>query len=97
MKILIVENVWLGKKKYKLFQKNLLTMFSVLPTLQARQIAAITPKKHIIDFVNERYKDINLNQKYDIVHINFTNSTATRAYEIADIFKKSGVISINWI
>ena len=91
MKILIIENVWMGEAKYKLFDKLLLTSFSILPTLYARQIAAITPKKHTVSVLNERYSEIDFDESYDIVNINFTTSTTSRAYEIADNFRKKGV------
>ena len=90
MKILIIENVWMGGAKYGFFDKTLLTAFSVLPTLYARQIAAITPKKHSVDVINERYFKIDFDEIYDIVHINFTTSTTPRAYEIADKFREKG-------
>ena len=90
MNILIVENVWMGKAKYGLFDKTLLTSFSILPTLYARQIAAITPKNHKVTVLNERYSKIDYKKPYDIVNINCTTSTAPRAYEIADTFKKQG-------
>lgn len=90
MDILIIENVWMGGAKYRLFDKALLTAFSILPTLHARQIAAITPKKHRVYVLNERYEKIDFDKKYDIVNINFTTSTAPRAYEIADKFRKKG-------
>ena len=91
MKILIIENVWMGGAKYKLFDKMFLTLFSILPTLYARQIAAITPKKHTVSVLSERYSKIDLDESYDIVNINFTTSTTPRAYEIADNFRKKGV------
>lgn len=91
MKILIIENTAMGKNKYGFFDKTLLTIFSILPTLQARQIAAITPKEHTVHVLTERYENIDFNEKYDIVNINFTTSTAFRAYEIADTFRKKGV------
>ena len=59
MKILIIENVWMGSAKYGFFDKTVLTMFSILPTLYARQIAAITPKNHSVTVINERYSKIN--------------------------------------
>jgi radical SAM superfamily enzyme YgiQ (UPF0313 family) len=90
MDILIIENVWMGDAKYRLFDKALLTAFSILPTLHARQIAAITPDKHSVHVLNERYEKIDFDKKYDIVNINFTTSTAPRAYEIADRFRKKG-------
>jgi radical SAM superfamily enzyme YgiQ (UPF0313 family) len=90
MKILIIEAVSMGGAKYGLFDKVMLTSFSILPTLYARQIAAITPKKHTVHVLNERYETIDYEESYDLVHINFTTSTAPRAYEIADNFRKKG-------
>ncbi len=91
MNILIIENVWMGGAKYGFFDKTLLTSFSILPTLYARQIAAITHQKHSVHVLNERYESIDFDQHYDIVNINFTTSTAPRAYEIADRFRKKGI------
>ena len=91
MKILIIENVWMGKAKYGFFDKTLLTSFSILPTLYARQLAAITPKKHTVTVLNERYTAINYDKKYDLVNINYTTSTAPHAYEIADKFRKKNI------
>jgi radical SAM superfamily enzyme YgiQ (UPF0313 family) len=91
MKILIIENVWKRDQKYSLFEKIILTSFSILPPLQARQIAAITPKKHSVHVLNERYESINYDEQYDLVNITFSTSTSPRAYEIADNFRKKGV------
>jgi len=91
MKILIIENVWMGSAKYGFFDKTVLTMFSILPTLYARQIAAITPKNHSVTVINERYSKINYDASYDIININFTTSTAPRAYKIADAFRNKDV------
>lgn len=91
MNILIIENVSMGEAHYGFFDKTLLTMFSVLPTLYARRVYAITPKKHHVKIINERYNHIDFDEPYDIVHINFASSSAQRAYEIADTFKKKGV------
>jgi radical SAM superfamily enzyme YgiQ (UPF0313 family) len=90
MNILIIENVWMGGAKYGFFDKTLLTTFSILPTLHARQIAAMTPKKHLVTVLNERYTPINFDEPYDLININFTTSTASHAYEIADIFREKG-------
>jgi radical SAM superfamily enzyme YgiQ (UPF0313 family) len=91
MKILIIENVWMAGAKYGLFDITLLTSFSILPMLHARQIAAITPKEHNVYVLNERYENINYNENYDIVNINFTTSTAPKAYEIADKFRNKEI------
>jgi len=91
MKILIVENTWMGDIKYGFFDKTILTTFSILPTLYARKIAAITPKKHDVTVVNERYSKIDFDTPYDIVNINYTTSTAPRAYEISKKFRDKGI------
>lgn len=90
MEILIIENVWMGGSKYGFFDKTLLTMFSVLPTLHARRLAAITPKKHNVTIINERYSKINFDTNYDIILIDSASSSSPRAYEIADEFIKRG-------
>ena len=94
MKILIIENFWLSERKLSLFEKLLLNTFSILPTLFARQLAAITPKKHIVKIVDERYSNINFDEKYDIVLINFNLSSIPRAYELANIFKGKKVLVV---
>jgi len=91
MRILIIENFWLNGRKLKLSEKLLLNTFSILPTLFARQLAAITPKKHNVKIVDERYSKINFDEKYDIVLINFNLSSIPRAYELANIFKEKKI------
>jgi len=91
MNILIIETVWMGGARYKFLEKTLLTTFSILPTLQARELAAITPKRHQVCVVNERYSQINYDVVYDVVLINYVTSTAPRAYSIADTFRKKGI------
>jgi radical SAM superfamily enzyme YgiQ (UPF0313 family) len=91
MNILIVETVWMGGTRYKFLDKTLLTAFAILPTLQARELAAITPKQHTVSVMNERYTKIDYNTAYDVVLINFVTSTTPRAYEIADNYRKKGV------
>ena len=87
MHILIVETVWMGRARYGFFDKTVLTAFSILPTLQARQLAAITPTNHTVSLINERYQPVDVTTPYDVVLINFTTPTAPRAYEIADAFR----------
>ncbi|HWR27856.1 MAG TPA: radical SAM protein [Candidatus Thermoplasmatota archaeon] len=94
MNILIVETVWMGGARYKFLEKTLLTTFSILPTLQARELAAITPKQHQVSVINERYSQIDYNTGYDVVLINYVTSTAPRAYAIADAYRKKGVLVV---
>lgn len=81
----------MGEERYRFLEKFFLTAFSIFPTLYARQIASITPRKHDVHFLNERYEKIDFDEKYDIVNINFTTSTAKRAYDIADRFREKGI------
>lgn len=94
MKILIIENFWLGGRKIKLTEKLLLNTFSILPTLFARQLAAITPKQHSVQVIDERYSTINFDEKYDIVLINFNLSSVPRAYDLANTFRQKGIIVV---
>ena len=98
MKILIVENFWLEGKKLRMSEKFLLNSFSILPSLFARQLKAITPKEYDVELVDERYNTINFDEKYNIVLINFNFSSVSRAYEIAKKFKekKSKVVFSGW-
>ena len=98
MDILIIENFYLTGKKLNFSEKFLLNTFSILPTLFARQLVAITPKKHCVDLIDERYSNIDFNKKYNIVLINFNLSSIPRAYELAKIFKdkKTPVIFSGW-
>ena len=91
MKIIIIENFWLGGRKLKFSEKLLLNTFSILPTLFARQLAAITPKNHDVDVVDERYSNIDFDKKYDLVLINFNLSSMPRAYELAETFKQKNI------
>ncbi len=91
MKILVIENFWLGGKKLRFHEKLLLNTFSILPSLYTRQLAAITPKKYTVEVVNERYSNINFNEDYDIVLINFNFSSFTRAFAIADTYKQKNI------
>lgn len=84
----------MGGARYKFLEKTLLTTFSILPTLQARELAAITPKQHHVSVVNERYSQIDYNAAYDVVLINYVTSTAPRAYTIADTFRKKGILVV---
>jgi len=91
MKILVIENFWLGGKKLRFYEKLLLNTFSILPSLYSRQLAAITQKRHSVKIINERYSSINFNEGYDIVLINFNFSSVSRAFDIADTFKQKNI------
>ncbi|MEO0293614.1 MAG: radical SAM protein [candidate division WOR-3 bacterium] len=54
-------------------------------------IAALFPKEDKIEIINDSIEEINYNEKVDLVGITSITSTAPRAYEIADKFRKKGV------
>ncbi|RLF26190.1 MAG: B12-binding domain-containing radical SAM protein [Thermoplasmata archaeon] len=54
-------------------------------------LAAVTPRDHEIEIVDERRNKINFNKNYDIVGITTYTANAFHAYEIADKFRKNGV------
>ena len=94
MKILILENPLSKTFKYKILEKTFLTMFAILPTLYVRKIAAITPKKHNVKVINERFEKIDTSKKYDIVNIFFTTTSVSRVYKLADEFRKKNTIVV---
>lgn len=60
------------------------------PSLTLKQLAAITPKKHSLDIVDERFERINFNKHYDVVGISCLTYNSLRGYEVAREFKKRG-------
>jgi len=57
-----------------------------LPTL-----AALTPPDINVSIVDENVEPIDFEEKIDLVGISFMTPAATRAYEIADEFRKRGI------
>jgi len=61
------------------------------PNLPVLTLAALTPKEHTVEIVDEIVEDINFDINYDIVGITTMTPSAFRAYEIADEFRRRGV------
>lgn len=61
------------------------------PSLTLQQIAAITPKEHSVEIVDERYENIDFNKNYDLVGISCLTYNSLRGYEIANKFRKRGI------
>lgn len=91
MNILIIETIHSQKYNYSIFEKILLSTFSILPSLYPRRLAAITPKKHKIHVFNERYEQLNIDTNYDLVNIHFNTASAKKAYEVADRYREKNV------
>jgi len=87
MKILLVQPANTQDKNFinRIFKKFKLTSW---PPLTLQLIAALTPKKHDLELVDDNFEDINYEKIYDLVGITARTCTALRAYEIADEFQK---------
>ncbi|HEY0088599.1 MAG TPA: radical SAM protein [Candidatus Lokiarchaeia archaeon] len=62
------------------------------PYMSIQQLIAATPKEHTVELIDERFENINFEEKFDLVAIMkcFT-IYALRSYEIADNFRKKGI------
>jgi radical SAM superfamily enzyme YgiQ (UPF0313 family) len=58
------------------------------PIITMPHIAALTPKKHIVEIVNENFENIDFNTDADLIGITTYTMTAPRVYEIADEFRR---------
>jgi len=54
-------------------------------------VAALTPGEYLIAVIDENVESIDFEVDYDLVGITFMTQQATRAYEIADRFRRQGV------
>lgn len=61
------------------------------PSTTLQQLAAITPKEHYVDIIDERYEDLRFFESYDLVGISILTYSAYRGYEIADEIRKKGI------
>ena len=65
--------------------------FSVL---SLTTIAALTPAEHQVKIVDENVEPLDLDIKADVVGITFMTGLALRAYELAQHFRKRGIITV---
>ena len=61
------------------------------PCLTLQQVAAITPKEHYVEIVDERFASIDFDKDYDVVGISSLTYNSLRGYEIAKIFRQKGI------
>jgi radical SAM superfamily enzyme YgiQ (UPF0313 family) len=83
MKILLLSPHTKKKKSYL----NKLTY----PSLTLQQIAGITPKKHEVEIIDERYETIDFRKNYDLVGITSLTYNSFRAYEISRKFREKNI------
>jgi radical SAM superfamily enzyme YgiQ (UPF0313 family) len=63
---------------------------SFYPSITLEQLISVTPDKHKVDFIDERWEDVDLNWNGDLVGISTLTASANHAYNIADEFRKRG-------
>lgn len=54
-------------------------------------IAALTPRNFKIKLIDENFEKVDFSEDFDLVGITGMTQQATRAYNIADVFRKKGV------
>ena len=64
------------------------------PNLGLITIAALFPIDWEVDYIDENYKEINYEKKYDIVCISAMTQQIVNAYQIIDRFKKLNVLTV---
>ena len=93
MKILFVS----PNPSYKNESRNILSrlnnkfLFGFGKSLTFQILAALTPEKYEVEFVEGGHSQINYSGKYDLVAITIVTKHAFLAYEIADEFRRRGV------
>lgn len=92
MKLLILGEINLDTV-FRSSSKSFTSVFSYRSAIFESQLAAITPKKHIVKIlkVNE---NIDFDTDFNAVLINFKTGAAKIAYDVADKFRKRGKIVI---
>lgn len=65
--------------------------FSVL---SLTTVAALTPAEYEVEIVDENVERLNMDVKADVVGITFMTGLAPRAYELAEHFRKRGIVTV---
>jgi len=64
--------------------------FNLGSPLALLSLKSVTPKNHHIQIINEGYESIDFEDDYDLIGITSCTNNVTRAYKIADKFRKRG-------
>ncbi len=76
---------------YELNNRLIKVKQATVPPLSILYIAGLTPKEHDIKILDECVQSIDFDEPVDLVGITSMTSTAKRAYEIADEFRRRNV------
>ncbi|RLF27408.1 MAG: hypothetical protein DRN01_02470, partial [Thermoplasmata archaeon] len=88
MRILLIGEICLDFTTPPILQ-SFLSAFSYRSTFNERLIAAVTPRKHVVEIL-ENNKQIDFSSDHDVVHIVFGTSASFNAYRVADGFRENG-------
>ena len=61
------------------------------PALSLLTIAALIPESIEVEYIDERYEEIDFDKNYDLVGLTSMTHQVVRAYKIAKIFKEKGI------
>lgn len=89
MKIAIIFPTKLDKNKKPIKYKK-----AFLPPLNTAILNSLTPAKHSVKVINDIVEDIDFSDSYDLVAITAMTTQINRAYQIADRFRKLGVMVV---
>lgn len=64
------------------------------PNLGLLTIASYLPETYSVEYIDENYREIDFNKKYDMVCISAMTVQAVRAYEIIRLFKERKVLTV---
>lgn len=90
MKIILIQPVSKNSKRPLLLNFFKINSSPIKP-LVFPILAALTPKKHTVEVIERKPKDIDFNKEVDLVGISSMTPEAMSAYEIADEFRKQDV------
>lgn len=75
----------------RMVSRRKMLRFSVL---SLTTVAALTPKEHEVEIIDENVEPLNLSIEADIVGITFMTGLANRAYELAAHFRERRIVTV---
>jgi radical SAM superfamily enzyme YgiQ (UPF0313 family) len=88
MKILLINSNMYHRHSYV---SELLYKLNSNPILVLQQLAAATPLEHQVRVIDDRYDNPIVDETFDLIGISTVTPSSSRAYEIADSYRKRGI------
>jgi len=80
----------INKQRLPFLERLIAKIHLLSPPLSFPTLAALTPKQHSITMIDERYEQLDFTTPYDLIGITAMTNEVTRAYELADEFRRLG-------